>query len=78
MTDAMRTTINIDDDLLAAAKSLARSRQVSVGKIVSELARKGLSTEAPMGRKSGFPVFPVSSSASPITLEDVRKLEDEA
>jgi predicted DNA-binding ribbon-helix-helix protein len=73
----MRTTITIDDDLLAAAKALARSQSVSVGAVISELARKGLSSSARTRRKNNFPVFSVPSAARPITLEDVKRIEDE-
>lgn len=38
----MRTTLDIDDDVLLAAKDLARREKKSVGQIISELARKGL------------------------------------
>ncbi|MCX7015490.1 MAG: hypothetical protein NTW86_23550 [Candidatus Sumerlaeota bacterium] len=74
----MRTTLVIDDDLLAAAKSLARGRAVSVGTVISELARRGLQAPARMRKKSDFPVFAVPPTARPITLEDVKSLEDEA
>jgi len=74
----MRTTLSIDDDLLAAARSLARARSISVGAVISELARGGLKTAARARGKNGFPVFRVSSRARPLTLEDVRKIEDEA
>ena len=74
----MRTTITIDDDLLAAAKSLAQARSVPVGTVISELARKGLKSSARTRRKSSFPVFSVPSTAHPITFEDVKKIEDEA
>lgn len=74
----MRTTITIDDDLLAAAKSLAQAQSVSVGTVISELARKGLKSSARTRRKSNFPVFSVPLAAHPITLEDVKKIEDEA
>lgn len=73
----MRTTVVIDDDLLQAAKALAESQSVSVGKVISDLARKGLKSEAKVAVKNGLPVFTVSKDARPITLEDVRKLEDE-
>jgi len=73
----MRTTITIDDDLLAAAKSVARTRCVPVGTVISELARKGLKSSARTRRKSDFPVFSIPSGAHPITLEDVKKAEDE-
>ena len=73
----MRTTITIDDDLLAAAKTLARSQSVSVGTVISELARKGLKSPARTRRKNNFPVFSIPSAAHPITLEDVKRIEDE-
>jgi hypothetical protein len=39
---ALRTTLDIDDDLLAAAKELARREHSSAGKIVSRLLRDSL------------------------------------
>ena len=76
----MRTTLTIDDDLFTAAKALALEKEESIGKALSDLARQGLrSTARARGRtKSGFPVFSVPAGARPITLDDVRKLEDEA
>ena len=38
----MRTTLDLDDTVLAAARSLARAKGVSIGAAVSELARRGL------------------------------------
>ena len=38
----MRTTINVDDDVLLTAKELARREGKSAGAVISELARKGL------------------------------------
>ena len=38
----MRTTLDIDSDLLAAAKEIARHERKSAGQVVSELMRKGL------------------------------------
>ena len=76
----MRTTLTIDDDLLAAAKALARDRSEPVGKVLSELARRGLNATTRVGKGSApksFPVFSISPQARPITLEDVRKGEDE-
>ena len=35
----MRTTLEIDDDLLADARQLARERGATIGQIISELAR---------------------------------------
>jgi hypothetical protein len=38
----MRTTIDIDDDVLAAAKDIARAEGRTMGQIISDLARRGL------------------------------------
>jgi polar amino acid transport system substrate-binding protein len=38
----MRTTLEIDDDVLLAAKELAAAQRSTAGKVLSELARKGL------------------------------------
>jgi hypothetical protein len=73
----MRTTVNIEDDLLAAAKSLARARSQTLGQVISELIRKGLHTSRSTSTRSGFPVFDVPAGAHPITLEDTKQLEDE-
>lgn len=42
----MRTTLDIEDDVLFAAKSLARREKKTAGQVISELARKGLAGEA--------------------------------
>jgi hypothetical protein len=44
----MRTTLDIDDDILQAAKELARAEKKTAGQVLSELARKGL-TQATTG-----------------------------
>lgn len=42
----MRTTIDIEDDVLLAAKELARLKKVSAGKIISNLLRSALAGDA--------------------------------
>jgi hypothetical protein len=49
----MRTTLDIDDDVLAAAKDLAQAEDVTVGAMVSRLVRRAL-TAADPGRREGF------------------------
>ena len=39
----MRTTLTIDDDVLAAAKAIAEREKRPIGEIVSELARRSAS-----------------------------------
>ena len=75
----MRTTLTIDDDILAAAKSMAKREGRSTGEIVSELARRSLTSAAPLNRTaSGIPLLPVTNPDAVITLEMVNALRDEA
>ena len=75
----MRTTLSIDDDVLAAAKHLAEKEQRTVGEVVSALARQGLSraTRSPRPDRNGIPLLASGKSALPITLELVNRLRDE-
>lgn len=73
----MRTTLRIDDDVLEAAKSLARSSEKTVGEVISELARRGLAPVPQSESEEGFPVFSVPAEARPITPEMVRRALDE-
>lgn len=72
----MRTTLDIDDAILAAAKEVAGAKHSTAGAIISEWARKGVAgTSGLQGRsKSGFPVFAVSSSAMPLTSATVKSI----
>ena len=73
----MRTTLNIDDDLLLTAKSIAAARSISIGAVISELALKGIERSTIRDNRDGFPVFSVPPNAKLITIEDVKKLEDD-
>jgi hypothetical protein len=55
----MRTTLNIDDDVLEIAKSMAHIHQMSVGEAVSHLARRGMRATAASRRDpvTGLLVF---------------------
>jgi hypothetical protein len=63
--------------VLRAARSLARSRSISLGEAVSELARRGLQRDHATVNRGDFPLFHAPENARPITLEDVKRLEDE-
>ena len=74
----MRTTLNIDDEILEAARSLAGERNLSVGAVLSDLARRGLRQgTTPRRKRKGFPVFEVSRDSTPLTLDRVKRYEDE-
>ncbi len=74
----MRTTVVIDDDVLAAARSLASSEGRSLGEVLSALARRGLAPRAERPRRGGFPTFAVPEGTPPLTPEAIRQAEDEA
>lgn len=74
----MRTTLDVDDDVLATAKGIARDRGVSLGRVVSDLARRGLApTVPPLSDGVVFPCFQVSADAPPITSETVARALEE-
>jgi len=73
----MRTTIEIDDDLLNAAQRMADARSVTVAEVICELMRKGIHSVEKSTTRNGIPIFQVGENAPPITLEDVQKDEDE-
>lgn len=73
----MRTTLSIDPDVLNAAKGIAAARSVSVGTVISELARRGLETRATPGSRNGFPVFTVPAGTAPLTPDQVLEAEDD-
>lgn len=52
----MRTTLNLDEQVMAAARSLARAEGISLGRAVSALALRGLTPLPATGRRD-FPLF---------------------
>ena len=73
----MRTTLDIEEDVLAAAKEIARQRGMTVGRVLSGLARKSLTRKPPVSERHGLPLFPVQPDAGVVTLEFVNRLRDE-
>lgn len=85
----MRTTLDLDDDLLAAAKELARRERKSAGRIVSDLMRKGLTghdaaaaTRDPADStvaepESFYGLRPFPSRGVVVTNEMINQLKDE-
>jgi hypothetical protein len=67
----MRPTLNLEDDVLRALRSLANERDESMGSVASALIRDALKPSADMAYSSDFPVFRVRDDAPPITPEMV-------
>ena len=55
----MRTTLDVESDVLDTARALAVARGVSVGAALSELARRGVAARTPLSARNGFPIFSV-------------------
>ena len=74
----MRTTLNLDDDVLETAKALAARQRKPLGEVVSGLLRRAVETPAAVPKKrNGMCLFPVSDSARPVTPALVKELLDE-
>jgi len=73
----VRTTLSIDPEVLSAAKAIASARSISLGEVISELARRGLEARSKIGSRQGFPVFEVAANTPPLTPEQVRRDEDD-
>jgi hypothetical protein len=76
----MRTTLDIDPDVLAAVREMSSRSRRTAGKILSELAREGLvsirSGSAEPQLVNGFEVLPAGGRV--VTSERVRQLMDES
>jgi len=75
----MRTTLDIEDDVLQAAKELAQREGGTAGQVISALARRGLAVpttdrKGGSGIRGGVPVLP--SRGEVVTLEHVQQLRD--
>ena len=73
----MRTTISLDDDLIPQVKTYAESRDISVGKAVSDLVRRGLHAPLQTRMVNGFHVVELPAGSPPVTTELVRRLAEE-
>ena len=74
----MRTTLAIDDDVLAAAKEMAATERKSVGEVISALARQAMRpSSSGHATRNGVPLLPVRPDAPRVTSELVRQLQEE-
>jgi len=73
----LRTTLAIDDDVLAAVKGLAEMQRKSVGEVISALARQALQPQQSSRKtRNGVPLLRVRHGV-PVTPELVNRLRDE-
>jgi hypothetical protein len=75
----MRTTSDIDEDVLETAKELATSRGTTAGRGISKLVRSALaSRDHGVKKRRGVPLLPTRKPPALVTPEIVNRLRDEA
>ncbi len=74
----MRTTLVIDDDVLAVAKAFAQQQHKTIGQVISEFARQALTRQTqPTQERNGIPLLKPLANPQPVSLEMVNQLRDE-
>lgn len=76
----MRTTLDIDADVLDAAKDIARRNRVSAGRVISDLVRRGLTAGPASGASEPKPVHgfrPFPARGKLVTDAIVDRIRDE-
>jgi len=71
----MRTTISLDNDVLQEVRAYAEGRDISLGKAVSDLLRRGLRAPLQTRVVNGFHVVELPPGSDPISTEKVKGLE---
>lgn len=73
----MRTTLDLELDVLQAAKEIGAARGMSAGQVVSELVRKALASSSKTKVRNGVPLLSRKAGAAPLTMAAVNRLRDE-
>mgnify|MGYP003402123443 FL=1 len=80
----MRTTLDIDDEVLLAAKELARRESKTAGQVISELARRAMTQHVPASgaqqarEPEAFYGFrPFASRGAVVSNEQIDRLRDD-
>ena len=74
----VRTTLDLDDDVLLAAKELAVARRTTAGKVVSDLVRQALTPTRTARLRNGVPVLTSRPAGTPRpTMKHVNDLRDD-
>ena len=73
----MRTTLNIDDEVLEQVKQNAAARSMPTGQAASRLLNQALNKPLGTRIENGFEVFDLPDDSPIVTLEHVQKMIDE-
>jgi hypothetical protein len=74
----MRTTLELDDDILTDARPLAKERGVTLGHLISELARQSLASPMPQKVRNGVLLFTPKSGVPKPDMRLVNELRDDS
>jgi hypothetical protein len=78
MIEHMRTTLDIDDDILQAAKEIAQTNGTTAGRVISELVRKAMTPDKTYKVFNGVRLMPRRPAGSLVpTMELINRLRDE-
>ncbi|KRC53580.1 MULTISPECIES: hypothetical protein [unclassified Nocardioides] len=72
----MRTTLDVDDDVLLAVKERARREKRSAGAVLSELARAALNSGGAETLRADYGFRPLPSTGAVVTnalIDDMRE-----
>jgi hypothetical protein len=72
-----RTTLTLDDDVLAAAKRYAKSRSISLGEAVTDLVRRGVAARRGVRQVNRLLVFDLPPESPRITPQQVKLIESD-
>lgn len=72
-----RTTLSIDDDVLAYAREIADVTGRPLGEVISELARRSIADRIDVHTRNGIELLPAGEGAGRATLDDVNALRDQ-
>jgi hypothetical protein len=73
----VRITLTIDDDVLAAAKAIAKLEKRGVGDVISGLARRQLDRSQAVQQRNGIPLLARKTGGAAITPTLINTLRDE-
>ena len=73
----MRTTLDLDEDIILVAKQIARQRGTTAGRVISDFVRDALQPKAGAKLRNGVPLFSPKKGAKKPHLELVNRLRDE-
>ena len=73
----MRTTLDIDEYVLGAARVIAEQQSISLGRAISQMALRGLQAANQTPKGTGFPILPSNGTGHVITDELVARYRDD-